>query len=224
MMKQIAVFCLATVSLLPSAWAQQASPADEPTIITPPEARGSDYAEDPVPAGRARSTSPLAGFYAGAIVGPVFFRDNSVGAIDIDYETGGQLAAFFGKRFGILRTEAEIASQGVEFDPSNSQFDGDLSIFRATANLYLDVASFDAGRVHGITPYVGGGLGFAVADIEGFDDDDAAFTAQGEVGVSVPIIARLDVISAYRFEWTDFEEFDDDQHAHTLRVGARYNF
>ena len=110
------------------------------------------------------------------------------------------------------------------FDPSNSVFDGDFDVFRATANLYLDFGTFPVNLVKTITPYIGGGVGIAVADIEGFDDDDSAFTFHGEAGVSFPIWRNVELVPAYRYERADFDEFDDAQEAHVVRVGARYNF
>ncbi len=226
MIKSITTSLFASMLLLPSALAQQATPEERPTILTGDEAGAASAAERTNPYS-TKEPSALEGFHAGVAIGPVYFRDNEIGNFDIDYDTGSQFTALFGTRFNILRTEFEIASQYAEFDPSNSVFDGDVSIFRATVNAYLDIYTINAGVEWlrgGFTPYIGGGLGVAVADIEGFDDDDTGFTVNGEAGVSIPIFPKIDVVPAYRFEWTDFDEFDDNQKAHTIRVGARYSF
>lgn len=223
MLRHIATVCVTTVFLPALAWAQQASPVDDPNNPTVEEIAPVPLGE-PASARSSKLPTAIDNLYAGASLGPVFFRDNSIGALDIDYDTGTQLTAFGGARLGLLRIEGEIASQYAEFDPSNSVFDGDFSVFRATANLYLDLGTYQAKWVKSITPYVGGGVGVAVADIEGFDDDDSGFTTHGEVGFSFPIQAKIELVPAYRFEWSDFDELDDNQKAHIVRVGARYNF
>ena len=226
MMKYIVSSSLAAMLLFPTAWAQETSSEDGPKVLTAEEA-GTIPVARPTEAEAPDEPSALDGFYAGVSIGPVFFRDNDIGNIDIDYDTGSQFSVLAGKRFSVLRAEIELASQYVEFDPSNSIFDGDVSIFRATANAYLDIGSIDVGVnwiKGGLVPYIGGGLGFAVADIEGFDDDDAGFTVNGEAGISIPIFRQIDIVPAYRFEWTDFDEFEDNQHAHAIRIGARYTF
>ncbi len=207
------------IVLLGTACAQTTARADETSL----DEAAPVYRNEQAPARHATSSTFLDGAYAGAAVGPVFFRDNEIDDIDLDYDVGGQLTAYFGKRISRLRLEAELASQGVEFDPSISRFDGDLNVFRVVANVYLDVATFDLDWVDGLTPYLGGGLGIAFADIEGFDDE-TGFTYHGEIGLSFPVHPRIDVVPAYRYERTDFSDFEDDQEAHTIRAGARYNF
>jgi opacity protein-like surface antigen len=225
MMKHIAMSCLAAMVLQPMAWAQEVSSEEGPTVLTGEET-GASSAAGQAKAKPAKGPSALEGFHAGVAVGPVYFRDNEIGNFDIDYDTGSQFTVHAGTRFNILRTEIELGSQYAEFDPSNSIFDGDVSIFRATVNAYLDIYTIDVNWIKhgGLTPYIGGGLGVAVADIEGFDDDDVGFTVNGEAGVSFPIFKQIDIVPAYRFEWTDFDEFDDNQKAHTIRVGGRYRF
>lgn len=213
MNKVIAVVFLGTVCSQPMAWAQDAQ-SDEAEPV---------YQDEKTPEQHASSSSFLDGAYAGAAVGPVFFHDNSIDDVDLDYDVGGQFTALFGKRISRLRIEAELANQGVEFDPSISRFDGDLNVFRAVVNLYLDIATIDLDWVDGLTPYLGGGLGIAVADIEGFDDD-AGFTFHGEIGVSFAVHPKIDVVPAYRYERTNFSDFEDDQEAHSIRASARYNF
>lgn len=213
MIRKMAIVCLGTVCLQPTVWAQDATPDET----------GPASARERAPERRSTSSSAFDGYYAGATVGPVFYRDNSIDGVDLDYDVGGQLAAFFGARYDRLRIEGEFATQGAEFDPSISRFDGDFNIFRAVASLYLDIAAFDLGAVHDVTPYIGGGLGIAFADIEGFDDD-TAFTYHGEIGASFPVYRNIEVVPGYRYERSDFSDFEDDQEAHTIRASVRYNF
>lgn len=224
MMKKIAAFYLATVFLHPMAWAQEPQPAGDATDPTSAQVDAGAVVEQ-TPKRPTDQPAVPGRYYAGGAIGTVFFRDNSIDNFDLDYDTGSQIAGFGGMRFGMVRAEVELASQYAEFDPSNSRFDGDFNVFRATASLYLDLFTVETGWFKkGMTPYIGGGLGVAVADIEGFDDDDAGFTTHGEVGISFPILDRIDIIPAYRYEWSDFDELDDNQKAHSVRVGARYNF
>ncbi len=214
-LKNIATYCLAAVLVPSFASAQQTLPGND---LPPPGVDGQ------APARSSKLPAMIDSVYVGGSLGPVFYEDNSIDAFDLDYETGGQITAFGGVRIGALRIEAEIGSQGTEFDPSNSAFDGDIDIFRATANLYLDLGTFPVGLVKTITPYVGGGVGVAAVDIEGFEDDTSAFTFHGEVGASFPIWRNIDLVPAYRYERSDFDDFDDDQVGHVVRMGARYNF
>ena len=227
MIRQIAVAGLATLLTQSPAWSQETLPPVDPGLEgtegdvikqSPPRPP-----EDEQPA--VQRESPLKGFYAGIAFGPVFYRDNSIGNVDIDYESGGQLNILAGAFLGPLRPEIELSSQYAEFDPDNSQFDGDFDVFRATVSLYFDVATIDVSWIKGgLTPYLGGGLGIAVADIEGFNDDDTGFTYHGEFGVNIPVFRQLSVVPAYRYERSDFDEFDDDTEAHTIRAGVRYTF
>ncbi|MGI9450337.1 MAG: outer membrane protein [Geminicoccaceae bacterium] len=213
MIKKAAFVCLGTVCLQPTVWAHDVPPAETQSV-----AHGEQEPEQ-----RSKLASAFDGFYVGATIGPVFYRDNSIDDVDLDYEAGRQLSVFVGTRLSRLRIEAEFVNQGVEFDPSTSRFDGDLYIFRAVAGVYLDIARFKVGGLDDVTPYLGGGFGVADADIEGFDDD-VGFTYHGGIGVSFPVNANFDIVAGYRYERTDFSEFDDDQEAHTIRAGARYNF
>ncbi|MGI9434808.1 MAG: outer membrane protein [Geminicoccaceae bacterium] len=223
MLRQAVAFCFVTIFLQPVVWAQQTLPTDDANASASENAGPASVEER---ASDRQSWLPpgLDRFYAGATVGPVFLRDNSVGAVDLDYDVGSEITALAGVGFGKLRAEVEFASQFAEFDPSISRFKGDLHVFRATAGFYLDIVTIDFDWVRGVTPYVGAGAGIAVADIESFDDDDTGFTAHGEVGFSFPVHSRIDVFPAYRLEWADFDTLDDDHVAHVVRAGARYNF
>ncbi len=222
MMKQLVAFGLTSLAMQTVAWSQQQYP----------EAGAGERVYVPAPADEA--TSPLGNqpflqdVYAGVALGSVFYRDNTVeggDGFDMDFEPGGLFAVYAGKRLGSLRAEIEITNQGAEFDPSNSQFEGDANLSRFTASAFVDVTTLDVSWAKGgVTPYIGGGAGFAVIDIESVDNDDVGFTAHGEVGVSIPIVHRIDVVPAYRLEWADFDDLEKDHYAHTIRIGARYNF
>lgn len=218
MIKHIAAFCLTSVALQPVAWAHEETTGADRDINVPAQELDEAYPSE--------RRSGLKGVYVGGATGPVFYRDNSIEGFDLDFYSGGQLAVYAGKRLGRLRAEVEIANQGAEFDPSDSRFDGDIYIGRFTASAFVDLATIDVNWIKGggLTPYLGGGAGVAVADVEGFDDDDTGFTAHGEVGVSFPIIKKVELVPAYRYEWADFDDFDKNHKAHTIRIGARYNF
>ena len=206
------------------AWAHQDEAKPNPTAEAP--AKSDEIVTEDLDANRhTKKRSALDGVYVGGATGPVFYRDNSIEDFDLDFETGGQITVLAGKRLGPLRVEAEIASQGAEFDPSNSRFDGDIYIGRFTASAYVDITNIDVSWIKGgITPYLGGGAGIAVVDVESVDDDDEGFTAHGEAGFSFPIHKRVEIVPAYRYEWADFDDFDRNHRAHTIRVGGRYNF
>ena len=178
-----------------------------------------------MPTATPRSVQPLTVSMSAALPGRCSTGIIPSKTLISDFETGGQITVLAGKRLGPLRVEAEIASQGAEFDPSNSRFDGDIYIGRFTASAYVDITNIDVSWIKGgITPYLGGGAGIAVVDVESVDDDDEGFTAHGEAGFSFPIHKRVEIVPAYRYEWADFDDFDRNHRAHTIRVGGRYNF
>jgi opacity protein-like surface antigen len=115
--------------------------------------------------------------------------------------------------------------------------DGDRT--SATANLFYDFARFA-----GVSPYVGVGVGYeygqltAGSQIRTLTITDANGTVGGvrtvanpgshggdgsylaEVGVSIPIMKRLDIVPAYRFT----QRFDGLAATNILKVGLRYSF
>ena len=121
-----------------------------------------------------------------------------------------------------------------DMDEAFGGLDGNVSTFYGFLNLYYDV--FTWGRV---TPYVGGGIGFAhhsINDIslpatvaEG-ENTEFAWNLQGGVAVAVTHNLSLDV--GYRYvDWGDAESGADpdtlnvdDINSHDVRVGLRWSF
>ena len=168
----------------------------------------------------AYAQQPPRGLYASGAVGQSTFWD--VDNVEFDF-----LAFFISGAIGYraspnLRTEAELLYESAEIDNSSL----DLEVTRATISLYYDLAPINAGG-RGMTPYVGGGLGFANVEII---DDELDFTWHVEGGVSIPVAPKLDVVPGIRFEHTflDDEAFgnepDDELWITQLRIGARYSF
>lgn len=123
---------------------------------------------------------------------------------------------------------------GADMQEAFGGLDGDVSTFYGFVNLYYDI--FTWGRV---TPYVGGGVGFARHSINNISlppnvaegsNTQFAWNLQGGVAVAVTNNLSLDV--GYRYtDWGDAVSGADPDtlhvdniHSHDLRVGLRWSF
>ncbi len=102
---------------------------------------------------------------------------------------------------------------GVIIGQVNSDLRGPLQLFTGMANLYRDFPGASLGI---LTPYVGGGIGFAIADGEfetpmgsEFFIDDTALAFQGIAGVTADLGNRAEFFTEYRYLGTDDLEFSD---------------
>ena len=152
--------------------------------------------------------------------------------LDDTYFIEGGLGCHIWENFridGILGYRA-----GADMDEAFGGLDGDISTFYGFINAYYDIITW--GRV---TPYVGGGIGFAnhrinnislPATVSEGDSTDFAWNLQGGIEVAVTETVSLDV--GYRYtDWGDAESgFDPDQlnvdgiSSHDIRVGLRWSF
>ncbi|MGH1481692.1 MAG: outer membrane protein [Geminicoccales bacterium] len=166
-------------------------------------------------------------FYIGYVNGIEFFG----GGDDFDYEPAYAFAGQVGYAFGQWRAEGELTYEDTTFDNANNS-DFDLEIIRFAASLFYDLPPLSA--VGGASPYAGGGLGIsnvsvaATANNNDFEDDTAAFTFHGEVGINFNVASRLAIVPHYRFEWFDsggeLGTIDNNFYTHALRVAARVSF
>ncbi|MGI9418099.1 MAG: outer membrane protein [Geminicoccaceae bacterium] len=121
-----------------------------------------------------------------------------------------------------LRTEAEWLFEQADIDDSSAE----AEVIRLTLSGYLDLASTNMMGFSNLTPYVGGGGGFALVEVG--DSDETELTFHGEAGISVPITGQIEFVPAIRFEYVflDEDEFnaDSDLWITQLRAGLRYNF
>lgn len=112
--------------------------------------------------------------------------------------------------------------------------DGEVTALAAMANLYYD---FDFGFP--VTPFVGGGIGFANVDVKAnilgeqfIDDDDTVFAYQGTAGLTYDINGSFMLSLAYQYfrtgdvelTNTDGEPGEAEYESHNVYLGLRYAF
>lgn len=162
------------------------------------------------------------GLYAGGALGQSIFWDTDLnGGGELEYDF---LALFVSGALGYrltsnLRAEAELLYESADVDNSFV----DIEIFRSTVSGYYDFSSFEfAGRP--VSPYAGGGLGFAYVELF---DDDFGLTWHVETGASVPVADRIEFVPGIRFEYNSIDDNgveDDSVWVTQLRAGVRYSF
>ncbi len=123
---------------------------------------------------------------------------------EIKFDSGFGVSAEVGRKFGPLRTALEYGYKETNIFHLKSAtghdvIPGDLNIKNLMANIYYD-QKLTKGK---LTPYIGGGLGWAwVKDGEGFMDD-SAFAYQGMAGITYEINPTISLIAGYKFFATE---------------------
>lgn len=183
------------------------------------------------------SDAPKDGFYAMPSFGLLVPRGQDMKesglSASLDYDTGWTAGIAGGYRFGQVRVEGELSYgrvSGADLTINGQDFDvgADLSLFTGTLAGYYDF-------IHGpVTPYVGAGIGVAVADLDDFSINGIGIDGGGsstdlmlfgEAGLSWALTDQLSVVPAYRYVWVnDGGDGVDDSTAHVVRVGLRYQF
>ena len=108
--------------------------------------------------------------------------------------------------------------------------DGDIDAFIFLINGFYDI---DTGTK--LTPYLGGGIGFARLDINDLfvagivrgDEDDTVFAYQAAGGMAYEITEQIVADLSYRFVATSEPEFDGlegDYNSHNLVAAIRFSF
>jgi opacity protein-like surface antigen len=192
-------------------------------------------------------TTADAQMYLSGNLGAVMVRDGDVSVEgftigETSLDTGLGVTGGIGHAYGNgFRTEIELGYRTNDFDEikgtgffagERASLNGDVSAFSLMVNGYYDLAT--TGR---ITPFVGGGLGFARvaldnSDFFGIDDNDTVFAYQLAIGGSINLNPQLNLDLQYRFLGTSDPEFRDDEGfkwkteytTHNLMVGLRYSF
>ena len=92
----------------------------------------------------------------------------------------------------------------------------DMGITSVLGNLYLDIPTNTL-----ITPYVGAGVGYGWATVDGGEDDDGVAWAL-MAGASVDLSESLALDMGYRFR--DVSVSGDDPYEHQILTGIRFKF
>lgn len=197
------------------------------------------------------------GPYFSAFLGTSFARDTTVDSFDVingnsfsdqvTYDPGIYLGGTGGYDFGFLRLEGELSYRNANIDTITSangerfrNVDGDLGVFAGMFNVF-----FDMHNPSRVTPYLGGGIGFAalhLSDTNGFgntqgfahlydDSSDTVFAAQVGAGLDVAINSRYSLDIGYRYFITDKGNLEGDFissdlkfESHNAMVGFKFKF
>jgi opacity protein-like surface antigen len=198
------------------------------------------------------------GPYVSGFLGSSFARDTTVTSFDnnnpsgtsisdrVSFDPGIYLGGTGGYDFGFLRLEGELSYRHAKLDTvtdsSGVRFrnvDGDLGVFATMFNVFLDM--HNPSRV---TPYVGGGIGFAtlhLSDTTGFgtggkvilydEDNDTVFASQVGAGMDIALNSRFSLDVGYRYFITEKANFDGNSissnlhfESHNAMVGFKVKF
>jgi opacity protein-like surface antigen len=203
---------------------------------------------------------PRPGPYVGGFIGASIPRDADVTGFDffsdvpfderVEFDPGINIGGSLGYDFGYVRLEGELAYKYSEIsaitEKSNGlpflDVDGNLGSFSGMANVFIDLHNPSP-----VTPYFGGGVGFAaltLSDTFGTDsvngariplyleDDDAVFAYQVGAGVGIELNPQLTLDLGYRYFGTSKANFGGDLpiatdmkfESHNATVGIRVKF
>lgn len=204
------------------------------------------------------SAAPRTGPYVSGFIGVSIPRNSDVTTEyfnnaptdndQVEFDPGINIGGTGGYDFGYLRLEGEISHKYSEIDSitdQNANFrfrnpDGNLGVTAFMANAFFDLHNETR-----VTPYLGGGIGFAslhLSDTRGNDsagrlllyeeEDDTVFAYQVGAGVEIAINRRFSLDVGYRYLGTDTATFDNDFdrtnslkfESHNAAVGFRVTF
>jgi opacity protein-like surface antigen len=209
-----------------------------------------------------QATQVRPGGYMSAFIGATVPADSNVTTDDfilgstfqdrIEFDPGINLGMTGGYDFGYLRTEGELSykhSNMKEIVDRSDNFhfgsvDGDIGALAIMFNSFVDLHNSSP-----VTPYIGGGIGFAtlyLSDTFGTDtrggrttrsqlylaDSDTVFAYQVGGGVEVALNPGLSLDFGYRYFGTDTGRFGDNFdlisrlkfQSHNATVGFRLRF
>jgi opacity protein-like surface antigen len=166
----------------------------------------------------------------------------------VEFDPGINVGGTGGFDFGYFRLEGELSYKHAEISAVNDNISGErfsstrgsLGVFAAMANGFFDLHNDSP-----VTPYFGGGIGFATLHLNDssgisnagggrqtlyFDDDDTVFAYQAGGGLEIALNRRLSLDLGYRYFATDTANFTNGQdlglryRSHSGTVGVRFKF
>lgn len=167
----------------------------------------------------------------------------------VEFDPGINIGGTGGYDFGFVRLEGELSYKHSEINKISDGYtgeqygnpDGSLGALAFMGNAFVDLHNASP-----VTPYLGGGIGFAVLHISDTyatignaprsqfysDDDDTVFAYQVGAGVDVAINRRFSIDIGYRYFATDKAHFSrgisDSSgvkfESHNAAVGFRVKF
>lgn len=204
----------------------------------------------------ASATPPRPGPYFSGFIGVAVPTNTDVTSSFInlndrvEFDPGINIGGTGGFDFGYLRLEGELSYKQGEFSRivdrvSGTRYgdiDGSIGALAVMGNLFVDLHNDSP-----ITPYLGGGVGFAAMhqeDTSGRDsstfnrvdlylsDDDTVFAYQAGLGVDIALSRILSLDIGYRYFRTSKATFNRDTvfenelrfESHNAAVGLRVKF
>jgi opacity protein-like surface antigen len=177
------------------------------------------------------------------------FNYNSANQVSTELDDGYAFGINAGYDHGLLthniglRTELEYTYRNNEVDTHsiNGASPSAGATGEVTSNAFMANAIAYAETNTPIKPYIGGGLGFAMVEYEGYgvsaipavlDDDDTVFAYQGILGAEYEITEEFSLTGDYRyFKTTDPDvtsavnfSTSTEYENHNFIFGARYKF
>ena len=204
------------------------------------------------------ATPPRMGPYVSGFVGVSVPQDSHVNTTTfngsgindrVEFDPGVNVGGSGGFDFGYIRLEGELSYKHSEIARVNDQtnavqfrnVDGHLGVFAAMFNGF-----FDMHNTTPVTPYIGGGIGFATLHLNDtfgtpagggirtqlYDsDDDSVFAYQAGGGLEITLNRMLSLDLGYRYFGTSNARFEGNQGttdlkyvSHNGTVGIRVTF
>lgn len=206
----------------------------------------------------ASATPAEPGAYVGGGLGVSVPRDSPATGTDyfqspnsnfrdkVSFDPGVYVSGNGGYDFGWVRLEGELAYRYNEIKSIIGQNgrvgnpDGNLGVFSVLFNGFVDLHNDTP-----VTPYFGGGIGFATLHLDathGRDNlgrylvygegDDTVFAYQAGAGVGIALSRRVTFDLGYRYLATEEADFDSDEgiltsmkfRSHNALMGVRVTF
>lgn len=196
------------------------------------------------------------GPYFSAFLGVSIANDNSASGFDyfsnspykdeLSFDPGIYTGGTGGYDFGFMRLEGELSFRYANIDTvtfaNGGRFtpdEGNIGVFSGMFNVWFDLHNSSP-----VTPYVGGGIGFAsiyLSDTYGFgpqgfgqlyaDSDDTVFASQIGAGVDIALNNRYSLDVGYRYFVTEKAHLNSfigttemEFESHNAMVGFKMKF
>lgn len=202
------------------------------------------------------ATPPTPGPYASGFIGVSIPKNADVTGFDyfigrsfserVEFDPGINFGGTVGYDYGIIRLEGEVSYKHGEIVTISDRagryqyrdVDGSLGVAALMFNAFLDLHNPSP-----VTPYLGGGVGFADLHITDTfvpgdplpvyqQDDDSAFAYQVGAGVAIALNQRLSLDLGYRYFGTSTARFGASRfiaadlkfQSHNTTAGLRVKF
>lgn len=205
---------------------------------------------------------PVPGAYVSGFIGAGVPSESDAAAADfvsgrffndrVEFDPGINLGATGGYDFGMLRLEGEISYKNSGIKSIRDKSDG-VRLQNVDGNMealaFMANGFFDFHNTSKLTPYIGGGVGFAslyLSDTTALDPrtvparniisygaaDDTVFAWQAGAGVEIAMNRQVSLDVGYRYFATEKANFESDLNintrmkfeSHNASVGVRFKF